>query len=521
MPEHEEKDVLIIGAGLTGLSAGLAYLLNSPVSRVLILEKNPASGGYVTTYARKGYWFDTCQMASNVSDILDYLGIEMYFHEFTDDFIRVYLADPSAPSVRTTELHSGGTSFEERFYALFPEDAGKLRKFFDYSLAMFQEIYGLKYKLDVVEILKILALCPKVMRNKGKTFTEYLKMFGIDNPDISLLFQVFSSMCGLPNDRIAALLTVGVMYSLREKAYRPVTGFIELPRKMEERFRKLDGEVRLKSEVEQIIIENNAVKGVRLKDGKVIDSRNVVSTIDIKSTMEHLVGMDMVRSVRPSYARKIDSIQMTTSTFTVNLGLDDSGLLTKKRIPSGYSLLTSGNDAFSKLYAAFENNRSALSETCFYLGLNCPPVSENRLPTLGIQAIPEPVGDWVSLRTGDRKAYIRKKEEVADLLIGIVDKYLLLGLSEHIVVRDISTPATYARYSGSPGGSIYDMAAVPDNFGANRLPVRTPFRGLLVPKFAHGVFGAMNSGLQAADILLRGKVMQGNSRFRRNKNVEQ
>lgn len=514
MPEHEEKDVIIIGAGLAGLSAGLAYLLNSPPSRVLILEKNPVSGGYVTTYDRKGYRFDTCQMASNVSDILDYLGIEMDFHEFIDDFIRVYLVDPSTDSVRTTELYSGGTAFEERFLTLFPEEAGKLRKFFDYSRVMFHEIYGLKYKLDVAEILKILFTCPKVMRNKGKTFTTYLKMFGIDNPDISLLFQVFSSMCGLPNDRIAALLTVGVMYSLREKAYRPVTGFIELPLKMENRFQELGGELRLKSEVEHIIIEKGVVTGVRLKDGTIVKSGHVISTIDIKATMEHLVGMDLLRSIKPAYAGKIDSIQMTTSTFTVNLGFDDSAILTENKLTSGYSLLTSGCDAFSELYAAFENNRSALSETCFYLGLNCPPVSENRLPTLAIQAIPEPVGNWVSLRAADRKEYIRKKEEVADMLVGIVEKYLIPGLKNYIMVQDISTPATYARYSGSPSGSIYDMAAVPENFGANRLPVRTPFRGLLVPKFAHGVFGAMNGGLQAADILLNGKVMQGNSRFK-------
>jgi hypothetical protein len=58
------------------------------------------------------------------------------------------------------------------------------------------------------------------------------------------------------------------------------------------------------------------------------------------------------------------------------------------------------------------------------------------------------------------------------------------------------------------------MAATPENFGANRLPLKTPVKGLLVPKFAHGVFGAMNSGLQAVDLLLDGKVMNGNSRFK-------
>ena len=114
----------------------------------------------------------------------------------------------------------------------------------------------------------------------------------------------------------------------------------------------------------------------------------------------------------------------------------------------------------------------------------------------------------------DKERYLREKEKTADVLINIVEKYLVPGLRKHIAVRDIATPATYVRYSGSPTGSIYDMAAVPDNFGANRLPVITPINGLLVPKFAHGVFGTMNSSLQAIDILLDGKVLHGNSRFK-------
>jgi hypothetical protein len=40
-------------------------------------------------------------------------------------------------------------------------------------------------------------------------------------------------------------------------------------------------------------------------------------------------------------------------------------------------------------------------------------------------------------------------------------------------------------------------------------------QALLAPKFAHGVFDVMNSGLQAVDILLDGKVMQSNSRYKK------
>ncbi|MGP8080731.1 MAG: phytoene desaturase family protein [Dehalococcoidales bacterium] len=515
--DNSEKDLIIIGAGINGLSAGLAYALNNDLKKkqVMILEKNPISGGYVTSFARQGYHFDTCQMISNVSDILDYFGIAIDFHEFKQDFIRVFRVDPATDKVKTFELHTQGEAFEQQLIKLFPAEASKLKKLFDYSLAMFEEIYGLKYILGFTDMLKMPVTCPKVVGNRNKTFSQYLKMFGINDPEIGLMFQVFSGMCGLPNDRIAALLTVGVMYSLRERTCRPRGQFIELPQKMEQRYRALGGQLLLKSEVEKIIIDNGKVQGIRLKDGLIIRSRNIISTIDINLTMENLIGLDIIRSKNPRYAGKLESIKMTTSTVTVNLGIDDARILTERGLPCGYGLLTMGNDAYAKLFPAFENNEFKLSSDCFYLGYSCPPLTDNWKPVLSIQAAPLPVNYWVRLRNADKERYLREKEKSADILISIMEKYLIPDLRKHIVFKDITTPATYVRYSGSPSGSIYDMAAVPDNFGANRLPVITPIKGLLVPKFAHGVFGAMNSGLQAADILLDGKVLHGNSRFKK------
>jgi len=515
--DNNEKDLIIIGAGINGLSAGLAYALNNDLKqkRVLIIEKNPVSGGYVTSFTRKGFQFDTCQMISNVSDILEYFGVAIDFHEYSRNFIKVFRAAPTTNQVKTFELHSEGEAFEGQLIRLFPGEADKLKKLFDYSLAMFGEIYGLKYAPNLFDIIKMLVTCPKVVGNRNKTFTEYLKMFGIDNPEVNLMFQVFSSMCGLPNDKIVALLTVGVMYSLREKAYRPRNSFIELPQKMEQRYRQLGGTILLKNEADKIIIDKGVVRGIRLKDGSIILSRNVIPTIDVKITKEQLIGMDILRSINPRYAKKIESVKMTTSTFTVNLGIDDAQILMERGLPCGYGLLTIGNDAYATLFPAFENNKFKLTEDCFYIGFSCPPPSDREKPVLSIFAAPVPVDDWIRLRNTDKEKYIQEKEKAADRLIGIVERYFIPDLKRHIVVRDISTPATFARYSGSPTGSIYDMAAVPDNFGANRLPVKTPIRGLLLPKFAHGVFGAMNSGLQAIDILLDGKVMHGNSRFKK------
>lgn len=515
MTDATKKDLIIIGAGINGLSAGLAYALNNDMNRkkVLIVEKNPVSGGYVTSYSRKGYDFDTCQMSSNVSDILDYFGIKFEWQEFDRDFIRIFKADTAAQKVETIALPSGKESFERLMIELFPEDSGSLSKFFEYSSEMFNELFGLKYAPNYADMLKMLFTCPKVIKNASVNFEKYYNKFHINDPDINLVFQVFSSFCGLPNNKIAALLTVGVMYSLLEKAYRPAGLFIDLPQKMEQRYLELGGELLLRTEAEKILISNGKAEGVLLSNGETVYSENILSTADIKTTMGRLAGFDVLKTLNHNYVKKIETVKMSTSAFTVSLGLDDEELPEIRQLRCGYAVLTSGNDAFSKIYSAFEKNESILSETCFNLGISCPPLVNGKKAVLSIQAMPMPVQNWMNLRNTDRKGYIAEKKRIAELLITIVEKYLLPELRKHIIVTDIATPATYSRYSGSPTGSIYDMASVPENFGRNRVPVKTPISGLLLPKFSHGIFGAMNSGLQAVDILMNGEIMHGNSRF--------
>ena len=81
------------------------------------------------------------------------------------------------------------------------------------------------------------------------------------------------------------------------------------------------------------------------------------------------------------------------------------------------------------------------------------------------------------------------------------------------MVKDISTPATYSRYSGSPTGSIYDMASLVTQFGPKRLPMKTPIEGLYHPKFSHSIYGTMMNGIQVVDMMLDRAFNDGNSLF--------
>jgi len=49
-------DVVIIGAGISGLMAGA--LLAKKDEKALILESQPKIGGYLSGFERKGYYFD-------------------------------------------------------------------------------------------------------------------------------------------------------------------------------------------------------------------------------------------------------------------------------------------------------------------------------------------------------------------------------------------------------------------------------------------------------------------------------
>jgi phytoene dehydrogenase-like protein len=128
-----------------------------------------------------------------------------------------------------------------------------------------------------------------------------------------------------------------------------------------------------------------------------------------------------------------------------------------------------------------------------------------------IHVIPVPSQKWIKLKEENYKKYNEEKQQIADFYIKKVEQYMIPQLQEHIVYMDISTPATYKDYIGSPTASLYDMLPLPTNFGKNRLPTRTPVKNLFVPKFSHGIWPCFQAGLQVVDMISEGKIMKGNS----------
>lgn len=513
---RENKSLIVIGGGITGLSTALTWALNHDVKKehVLLIEKEPKTGGYVTSYERDGFLFDTCQMIPNLSDILNYLGIKIDLKAFTGYYMRIFLVNPKTQERKVLELPSGVEFFKKELMRRYPNNAEQIEKFLDYSRAMYLELFDLKVEPTIGEIFKTLIKCPKIVKNGSKTFKSYFEKFGITEPEVIEIFNVFAEFSALPAEQVTSIVPISAMNSLLDGVFRPTKGFIELPKQLEKRYLSLGGELRVNTKVKNIIIEKGTVKGVKLENNEELEANYVVSTIDPKVAMRDMVGLDLIRQLDKKYADKVEEVKMSCSSINLSIGLDDEVDLAALGMDCGYNVITTGEDTYDRLFEYYERGEIGFSDTRFHLGVVCPSLTTGGKPNITVRITPVALADWQELRGKNPEEYKKRKEEWADFFIDKVEKYLIPNLREHLRVLDISTPATYARYSGSPTGAIYDMAPYTNNFGRTRLKMRTPIKGLFQPKFVHGVFGCLLAGLQVNDMILNRKIMDGNARYR-------
>ena len=206
----DRMGLIVIGGGVSGLSAALTWALHHDVSKepVLLIEKEPKTGGYVTSYERQGYLFDTCQMIPDISEILEFLDIDIDLKKFKGYYTRFFIVNPETDEVTKVELPSGYNVFKKKLMTEYPDNAKEIEHFLDYSRAMYKELFGLKMNPGFKDILKMIFTTPKIIKNSTKTFQEYFDQFNITDPIVNEIFDAYAAFSGLPSDRSAALMTV-------------------------------------------------------------------------------------------------------------------------------------------------------------------------------------------------------------------------------------------------------------------------------------------------------------------------
>jgi len=504
-----EYDLVIIGSGLSGLSSALMWQKNTDGKRTLIVEKNTYPGGYSTAYERDGYVFETTQLFPDIIDILEYLEIDLDLKQYEGNFMRRLVVE--GEQVDEYKIPAGTENFKEYLIAKFPDDAAMIRSLMDYSVDMFKQVRKLKANATLKDKLKIPFQAPKVVANLNRTYSGLLDKFGINNPKLREVMETFTSFSGVPSDRASSIMATGAMLSSMTRCFRPYGYFDEFPAKMAQLFQERGGEMWFGAEVEKIVVEKGEARGIKISgEDEIIRAETIITTVDPQLAMRTLVGDEHLPA---SYVEKLENTIMSVSSINVALGLDDKIDLSSLDLDYPYNVVSTGLGTAEKLFEGYLAGDHGFSDDCFHMAVICPSLTTGAKNTITLRCTPFALGQWKEWRENDIAKYRAEKEKWAGFFIGIAEKYFIPNLSKHIVVKDISTPATYARYSGSPSGSLYDMASLVTQFGPKRLPMITPVKKLYQPKFSHGLYGTMMNGVQVVDLLVDRKFNDGNSLF--------
>jgi phytoene dehydrogenase-like protein len=453
----EQKSVIVIGAGIAGLSAGCYGQMNG--YRTQIFEMHNSPGGLCTSWKRKGYTIDGClhwlvgsRPGTNFYRIWEELGAvqgrRMVDHE---EFLRI-----EGKEGRVLIVYSDLDRLERHMKELAPPDAPMIEELtkaarrvaqYDLPVDKAPELYGtIDGTWFLIRMFPFLWLMSKW---KTTTVRDYAQRFS--DP---FLREAFPLIADLPDFPMAGLLMMLAWMHRRAAGY-PVGGSLEFSRGIERRYLDLGGEMHYRSPVAEILVEHDRAVGVRLADGTEHRSDITISAADGHATIFRLLGGKYLSNKIQGY---YDNLPVFPPLIHVALGVNRSfeGMPASVIYPLDEPVALGGREQ-DHLGVEIGNFDPTLA----------PPGK-----TVLKGMFPSDYTYWKNLRQ-DRERYNAEKEEIADRIITLLDQHYP-GIAGQVEMRDVATPVTWERYTGNWQGSMEGWLITPKTFPPFRMSRTLP-----------------------------------------------
>jgi phytoene dehydrogenase-like protein len=480
-------DVVVIGAGLAGLSAG-AYIYRDGHS-LLICEQSDQTGGYFRSFRREGFVFDAgLKAVENAGMLLPMLlqlklDKKVNLHKSASAMV---LVDRIVPLKEVQDIRSFYNLLEEYFpdqtngLKALEKETDKISKWVNIMVTLpnplFEEPKQIIGRLPawLFHNLPGLVNFQRTQALLEVPLTDFLSRYLSNRDLIRILSELF--FAGTP-----ALFGLG--YSkIYLDYYYPEEGMQSLPDILGNYIVEKGGQIQTLTRVTKISVKNGQATGVELEDGRNIRSKYVITAADMKRTFLELIEDHVLP---PDFLARIEKTEIGESAVCVFLGTD----LPAEKLPiQGCSHLYIHPD-LQGIEAADRMKNDFFSRTPVEMSIPClnnPALAPPGKSGIIISALAKSgfSHDWETQEGKPTPAYYALKEKVADQLINIAQK-VIPGLEEHILLREIATPHTYRRYTLNSGGSIcgwtYDRNTTFHRKGTTGMgkSMFTPVRNLL------------------------------------------
>lgn len=139
-----------------------------------------------------------------------------------------------------------------------------------------------------------------------------------------------STGMGTPTSEIAAISMINMMYAYYKFGAFLIEGSSQkLSNKISEYIVNHDGVILKNSEVTEILIDNDIVLSVRLKNGNEYKAKLYISNADAKLTINKLIKNDS--TIWNEYKSKVNTMKESFKLFTLYLGLNLPSILLKDK----------------------------------------------------------------------------------------------------------------------------------------------------------------------------------------------
>lgn len=505
----DRYDAVIVGSGIGGLVCG-GYLA-ADGRRVLVLEQHDVAGGNAHVFRRRRkYEFDVgthylgdCGEDGIIPAILSGLGagdrVRFLPMDNEHGFDRVI-----TPTI-TLDVPSGWDNYRDRLKRALPDEADGIDTFIDLSKSATTLSRASLLGEPVMDLYRA---NPEVTRWSRRTLGKVFDHCGFSPRARTVLAAQFGNYGALPDD-IGFAMHAGLIDHYMRGAYYPEGGGQVLVAALVEALEGHGGELRTRTAVARILIENDTAVGVELADGERVMAPLVISNADYRRTVLDLCGGEaafpaqLVRQTREATMRwPLIAVYVALDTElpgipNANIWWHDSDDLERaharmieERMRDVPQLIFS----FASVKDAGAPHVCPPGHSNFQIMTVCPPGHE----FWGVEKGP---ADGERYRRN--AAYLERKKQVTETMLTAAEK-VIGPFRDRVTHLETATPLTNERYILASGGTPYGLG---DWGGVGRRPdVRTGVEGLYVvgqsTRYGSGVAGAATGGIVCASHVL-------------------
>ncbi|MBH8563077.1 NAD(P)/FAD-dependent oxidoreductase [Nostoc sp. CENA67] len=471
-----KTDYLIVGSGLSALVFGSLMAKSGKKVQVLESHEHPGGFGHTFTMAKK-YKFNAqlhyvwdCGEGQTVNRVLKKLNLDkqVTFERYDPDgFDHMRMPDYSL------DIPSEPQELIWRLSHLFPENAKQISKFILEVENVSEGLKILSPPIIPAELFQHFAEVSSALKYLNSTLQDVFNQFKLVKEAQTLLALQWPDFL-LPPAQLSFYAWVILFTSYQKGAFYPTQHFEHVINSLVKVIEENRGEVLLNLEVTNFILNNKTITGVKATNrlnhqNYEFTAETIICNIDPQKAAQMIGIENFSNKIRKKLNYEYSPSNYMAYCVVKDIDLRDYGFGKWNTFHTGHQDL---NEAFSQMYEKHDFSNPSFAITTPTLITNyerdCPEGCQV------IEFLTVANYDYFQkLKQTNRKAYRRKKEEIFNSILNVVEKNYIPDFRKYLIFKITGTPTTNERFCWSPKGNSYGSNLTPKNMGIGRLTYET------------------------------------------------